>query len=105
MTYFAHVVDVSAPAAVYDATHAELLRRTGGHVDGLIVHLCRATEGGFQVVEVWTDRAAFERAEREHVGPILAEQSATAPGAPFPPLREEEFVVRGLVVAAGGIVT
>ncbi|MHA6785927.1 hypothetical protein ACVGOW_33765 [Pseudonocardia saturnea] len=68
MTYFAHVVEVPAPAAVYDATHSELLRRTGGHVDGLIVHLCRATEGGFQVVEVWTDRAAFERAEREHVG-------------------------------------
>ena len=103
MTYYAHVVDVQAPAAVYDATHGELLRRTGGHVDGLIVHLCRATEGGFQVVEVWTDRAAFERAAREHVGPILAEQAATAPGAPFTPPRTEEFAVRGLVVPASGI--
>ncbi|MHA6785956.1 hypothetical protein ACVGOW_33910 [Pseudonocardia saturnea] len=105
MTYFAHVVDVPAPAAVYDATHSELLRRTSGYVDGLIVHLCRATDGGFQVVEVWTDRAAFERAEREHVGPILAEQSAAAPDAPFPPLHDEEFVLRGLVVPAGGIAT
>ncbi|MFN0281739.1 MAG: hypothetical protein ACKVZ6_07175 [Kineosporiaceae bacterium] len=82
MTYYAHVVDVPAPAAVYDATHAELLRRTGGHVDGLIVHLCRATDGGFQVLEVWTDRAAYERAERDHVAPILAEQAAATPGAP-----------------------
>jgi hypothetical protein len=27
MTYYAHVVDVPAPAGVYDATHTELLRR------------------------------------------------------------------------------
>ena len=105
MTYYAHVVDVQAPAAVYDATHAELLRRTAGHVDGLVVHLCRVTEGGFQVVEVWTDRAAFERAEREHIAPILAEQATAASGAPFSPPRTEEFVVRGLVVPAGGILT
>lgn len=105
MTYFAHVVDVPAPAAVYDATHAELLRRTGGHIDGLVVHLCRATDAGFQVVEVWTDRAAFEKAEREHVGPILAEQAAAASGAPLPPPRDEEFALRGLAVPAAGIAT
>ena len=104
MSYFAHIVDVPAPVAVYDATHAELLRRTGGHVDGLVVHVCRATESGFQVVEVWTDRAAFEKAEREHVGPILAEQAAAAGGA-FAPPRSEEFEVRGLVVPTGSILT
>ena len=38
MTYYAHNVDVSSLAGVYDTTHAELLRRTGGHVDGLTVH-------------------------------------------------------------------
>lgn len=100
MTYYAHVVDVPAPAAVYDATHAELLRRTGGQVDGLVLHLARATEDGFQVVEVWTDRAACERAEREHVGPILAAHG----GAPTPP-HAEEFEVRGLVLPVGGIVS
>jgi hypothetical protein len=109
MTYYAHVVDVPAPAGVYDATHTELLRRTGGHVDGLIVHLCRATESGFQVLEVWTDRAAYERAERELIAPILAEQTAAASGAaseaPFLPPRVEEFAVRGLVIPAIGIAT
>ncbi|GAA0959744.1 hypothetical protein [Virgisporangium aurantiacum] len=105
MTYFAHVVDVPAPAGVYDATHTELLRRTGGHVDGLIVHLCRATEEGFQVLEVWTDRAAYERAERDLVAPILAEQAEAASGAPLLPPRVEEFALRGLVVPAGGIAT
>lgn len=101
MTYYAHVVDVPAPAEVYDATHAELLRRTGGQVDGLIVHLCRATADGFQVIEVWTDQAACELAEREHVAPILAEQAA--PGQAIQPPANEEFTLRGLVVPAGGI--
>ena len=105
MTYFAHVVDVPAPAAVYDATHAELLRRTGGAVDGLVVHLCRATGTGFQVVEVWTDREAFERAERDLVAPMLAEQSSAVAGAPMPPPAVEEFDLRGFVVPSGGIAT
>lgn len=105
MTYYAHVVDVPAPAGVYDATHAELLRRTGGHVDGLIVHVCRATEGGFQVLEVWTDRAACERADRELVAPILAAQAEAAPDAPYLPPRVEEFAVRGLVIPASEIAT
>jgi hypothetical protein len=105
MTYYAHVVDVPAPAGVYDATHTELLRRTGGHVDGLIVHLCRATEGGFQVLEVWTDRAACERADRELVAPILAEQAKAAPDAPHLQPRVEEFAVRGLVIPSSDIAT
>jgi hypothetical protein len=107
MTYYAHVVDVPASIDIYDATHAELLRRTGGHVDGLIVHLCRPTGSGFQVVEVWTDGAAYERANRELVGPILAEhaQAAIVPGTPFVPPSVEEFAVRGMVIPGSGIVT
>ncbi|HLL67553.1 MAG TPA: hypothetical protein VK453_17845 [Micromonosporaceae bacterium] len=105
MTYYAHVVDVPVPAAVYDETHAELLRRTGGHVDGLIVHICRATEGGFQVLEVWTDRAAWERADREFVAPILAGRTEAASGAPHHPPRVAEFAVRGLVIPASDIAT
>lgn len=105
MTYYAHVVDVPAPAGVYDATHAELLRRTGGQVDGLLLHVCLTTEDGFQVVEVWTDRAACERADRELVAPILAEQTAAVSDTPFVPPRVEEFTVRGLVIPAAGIAT
>lgn len=102
MTYYAHVVDVPAPAEIYDATHAELLRRTAGKVDGLVMHLCRATDTGFQVTEVWTDQASFERAERELVGPMLAEQAKDTPPAP---LRAQEFAVRGLVIPGAGIAT
>lgn len=102
MTY-ALVIDVPAPAAVYDATHAELLRRTDGQVPGLVLHVCRATDGGFQVLEVWTDRAAYERADRDIVAPILAEQAGPVDGAGFVPPTVQEFDVRGLVVPGSGV--
>ncbi|RFU20047.1 hypothetical protein [Geodermatophilus marinus] len=94
------VVDVPAPVEVYDAVHAELLRRTGGAVDGLLVHLARAIDGGFQVVEVWESRQAHDRYEAEVVGPVLAEVGAQAPTGPPP---GTEFQVRGLVLPGSGL--
>jgi hypothetical protein len=80
---------------VYDAVHARVLDRTGGTADGLLVHVARATDTGFQVVEVWESRDDFERYQAELVGPILAEVSGgEAPGEPA----ATEFDVRGLVV-------
>jgi hypothetical protein len=102
---YTHVVDVPAPVAVYDATHTELLRRTGGRVDGLVVHLCHATGDGFRIIEVWTDRAACERADRDLVAPIVAERAGAAPAEPGAPPRTEELTVRGLIVPAAGIAT
>ena len=91
------IMDVAAPAQVYDAMHAQLLDRTGGRADGLLVHLARATDAGFQVIEVWESRDDFERYQTELVGPLLAEVAgADAPddGQPV----TTEFDVRGLVV-------
>lgn len=51
MTYAA-AIDVHAPAAAYQALHAQLLQRAAGQVDRLPVHLARPTPGGFQVLEV-----------------------------------------------------
>lgn len=102
MTY-CHVVDVPAPIEVYDATHAELLRRTGGRVEGLLVHLCRPTEDGFQVVEIWSSRDACEQAERDLVGPALASSAGPSAGD-VPAPRIQEFALRGLVIPAGGTV-
>lgn len=104
MTYYAVVVDVPAPVAVYDATHAEMLRRTNGTVEGLLVHLCRATDEGFQVLEVWTDRAAYARADREIVAPVLAEVAPIPEGLDVPAPRLEEFAVRGLLIPGTGTV-
>jgi hypothetical protein len=95
------VVDVPAPIAVYDAVHAELLRRTGGAVEGLLVHLARPTDGGFQVVEVWESREAYAYYEAEVVGPVMAELAGGSPPAGDPVATE--FDVRGLVLPRGGV--
>src|SRR5687768_2694320 len=60
MTY-AHVVDVAAPVAMYDALHAEIVRQSGGIVDGLLAHVGHPSPTGFRVIEVWQSRAHFER--------------------------------------------
>ena len=96
------ITDVAAPPEVYDAVHARVLDRTGGRADGLLVHLARATDTGFQVVEVWESKNHCERFEAEHVGPVVAELSGAdgpAGGAPV----ATEFDVRGLVVPPAGV--
>jgi hypothetical protein len=96
------VMDVAAPAQVYDAMHARLLDRTGGKADGLLVHLARATDTGFQIVEVWESKDRFERYQAELIEPLLAEMT----GGNEPPGEAPaatEFDVRGLVVPAAGI--
>jgi hypothetical protein len=40
-----------APVEMYDGMHAEMIRRTGPSVDGLMVHVGRATTNGFEVLE------------------------------------------------------
>jgi hypothetical protein len=102
MTYCL-IVDIPAPVERYDATHAELLRRTGGDVDGLLVHLCRSTTEGFRVIEVWASKDDYEQCNRDLVVPILAAVGAVPPG-PQPDPHTEEFELRGLVVPAGPIV-
>ena len=96
------IMDVAAPAQVYDAVHAGVLARTGGKADGLLVHVGRATDSGFQVVEVWESRDDFERYQAEVVGPLLAEVSGTeAPVGEGPVVTE--FDVRGLVLTRAEI--
>jgi hypothetical protein len=96
------VVDVPAPIEVYDALHAEIARRTGDRVDGLLVHLGRPTATGFEVLEIWESKAQYERYQAEVVAPTMASLSGGAP-PPEPP-RTEEFEVRGLVIPRGDVV-
>ena len=102
MSYYAHVVDMPGSVEFYDAIHAEMLRRTQGDVDGLLVHVSRSTPTGFQVIEVWTDRDSCERAEREIVGPIIAGLTGPSASASGPANGHvDEFTPRGLVVPGG----
>jgi hypothetical protein len=92
---------VPAPIQAYDAAHAEVGRRSQGEVDGLLVHIGRATEDGFEVVEVWQSREHFERFNRDVVNPVMAELSPGPP--PAPGQGYTEFDVRGLIIPSAGI--
>jgi|1185.fasta_scaffold146912_1 hypothetical protein len=95
MTY-AFVMDVPAPIEFYDALHAEIARRTPGGVEGILLHIGRATRTGFQVIEVWKAKEEFDRFNAETLGPVLAELSGGQPSAAQPAL--EEFEPRGLII-------
>jgi hypothetical protein len=94
-------VDVAAPVEMYDAVHAALLERTGGSVEGLLVHIARETGDGFQVTEVWESQAEYDRYAADVVAPVLAELSGgrASPGDQT----ERPFEVRGLVLPRAGI--
>ena len=52
----------------------------GGKVPpGAIFHWVAATDGGFRVVDVWGDRATFDKFAEEKIGPISAEVGAPQP--------------------------
>ena len=97
---WAVTMDVPEPVELYDAVHRALLERTGGVVDGLLVHLARQTGEGFQVVEVWESREDFERYSAEVVGPLATE---VLQGRSRRPTVATPFDVRGLVLPRVGV--
>jgi hypothetical protein len=52
----------------------------GKPAPGGISHWCAATDDGFRVVDVWEDRATFDKFAEEKIGPLSAEA-----GMPNPP--------------------
>jgi hypothetical protein len=89
------ILDVPAPVEVYDAVHAQLLQQGVTSIEGLIVHLGRATPEGFQVLEVWESAEQYDRYNRELVGPIIAR---LAECRSLPPPDPTVIDVHGLVV-------
>ena len=72
---YGFVMDVPAPIEFYDALHAEIARLATDGVEGLLVHVGRATRDGFQVTEIWTSKEQCDRFNQEVVGPALARLS------------------------------
>ncbi len=95
-------VDVPASVELYDAVHAALLERIGSAVDGLLVHVARASGDGFQVIEVWESRADYDRYVDAQLVPVLTELSG-GQASRDSGRTETPFEVRGLVVPTGGI--
>ena len=96
------ITTVPAPVEMYDGMHAEMIKRAGPSIDGLLVHLGRATTGGFQTVEVWESKEHYDRANTDVVFPLMRE---LAGDQPLPSIEQstEAFDVRGLVIPSGNI--
>ena len=99
------ITTVPAPVEVYDAMHAEMLkmkRAAGTAVDGLLVHVGRATSDGFEVLEVWESKEHFDRANADIVVPLARKLAGDQPA---PPIEQatEAFEVHGLVIPRGDI--
>jgi hypothetical protein len=74
----------------------------GPSVDGLLVHIGRATTDGFQIVEVWESKEQYDRAHTDIEVPLMRELA----GDQLPPSTElatETFDVHGLVIPNGNI--
>ena len=96
------ITTVPAPVETYDRMHAELIKRAGPSVHGLLVHSGRATTDGFQIVQVWESKEHYDRANTDIVLPLLRE---LAGDQPVPSIRQatEAFDVHGLVIPSGNI--
>jgi hypothetical protein len=98
---YGFVMDIPAPIEFYDALHAEIGRRSGGAPDGMLLHLGRATDGGFEVIEVWQSKEQCDRFNADVVGPSLAQ--LTGGGRPGTEPTVEEFEPRGLIVPSAAL--
>src|SRR5215217_5608266 len=92
------ITTVPAPVEMYGEIH----RRVGATVDGLLVHVGRATTDGFQTLEVLESKEHYDRANTDIVFPLMRELAGDQP----PPSIEqatEAFDVHGLVIPRGNI--
>jgi hypothetical protein len=96
------ITTVPAPIEMYDGIHAEMMNRVGMSVNGLLVHIGRATTGGFQTLEVWESKEHYDRANADIVFPLMRELVGDQP---LPTIEQttEAFDIRGLVVPGSNI--
>ena len=95
------ITTVAAPIAMYDHMHAELGRRVGPTIEGLLVHIGRATSDGFEVLEIWESQDQCERANREIVLPVMRELAGDQADAVEQQMTT--FEVRGLVLPSASV--
>ena len=97
---YSFTITVPAPIEAYDGLrHALIDVRRGG--DGMLLHLGRPTETGYEVTEVWRSKEAFDRFAADTLGPVLADLSGR--DAP-PPIMIQPFDLRGLLIPSEHLV-
>jgi hypothetical protein len=71
MTYGV-ITRIPAPIEAYDASSAEIVRAEGVlDPAGLILHVARATDGGFELLEVWESKQHSDAFNDAVVRPAL----------------------------------
>ena len=96
------ITTVPAPVQMYDRMHAEILKRAGNSLDGLLVHIGRPTTDGFQTLEVWESKHHYDRANTDIVFPLMRELAGDQPPPSIEPATET-FDIHGLVIPNGNI--
>lgn len=91
-----------APVETYQGMHAELIKRAGTAIDGLLVHIGRAHPDGFEVLEIWESEEQYDRANVEIVFPLMRELLGDAHDSSMVP-QTTVLDVRGLVIPRGDI--
>ncbi len=89
------IFDVPAPIEMYDAMHAAVREVVGEEDVGMVAHIARATDAGFEIVEIWRSREALDNFNRE-LWPKVAAKIPGAEGMEAPSGRD--FEVRGLII-------
>jgi hypothetical protein len=95
------VMKVPAPTDFYDALHAEVGRRSAGRADGLLLHVGRVTDDGFEVLEIWESKDKCDRFFAEVAWPAAASVSGTHALAGEPVTME--FEPLGLIIPSAAI--
>jgi hypothetical protein len=97
---YSYVVDVPMPIELYAAAHGAIQEAAGDTDYGMLVHIARATDTGFQITEVWQSKEHCDRFDVEVAIPVITRISG---GQPMPQPPREEFATLGLIVGSARV--
>ncbi len=84
---------VPMPIEAYDAMHG-VVKEIAGHDAGMLAHLAWETGEGFEILEVWETREAYER----FVAAVWPQVVQRLGLGETPAPEGEQFTLRGLVL-------
>ena len=88
---------VPAPIEAYDALHEAVKSVTDSDGEGLVVHIARPTESGFEIIEVWESEQHFGTFITQTFPKAVAKLGGLG-DLQAPPV--EQFELRGFLVYA-----
>jgi hypothetical protein len=79
---YGEIIRVGASIEAYQAMHQQIGELLGGRVpEGAILHVARATDDGFEVIEVWESKEQADAFKREVFELAVERLGAAAAGA------------------------